>query len=273
VIEEALAGVPSRPALALRRALSFPVRCLLVARRNYTVWRKLLVVALLGHVAEPLIWLGCIGLGLGSLLPPVDGMPYLQFLTAGMLANSVMNTASSEAIYGTASRWRYRRVWEAILYTPMGPADIVTGEWLWAGAKGAVTGLIVLIVMLPFGFIHSLLALWIVPVVLLTGLSFAGIAMVFAGLSPREELFTYYFSLGLLPLMSISGVFFPVERLPGVLQLAAHLLPLAHAVDLVRALSAGTTPSGVLWHVSVLLAYAMAGISIAVAVISRRLTR
>jgi len=273
VIEGALAAVPPRAALTARRALSFPMRCLLVAWRNYSVWRKLLLVALLGHVAEPLIWLVCIGLGLGSLLPPVDGMPYLQFLTAGMLANSVMNTASAEAIYGTASRWRYRRVWEAILNTPMGPADIVTGEWLWAGAKGAVTGLIVLVVMLPFGFIHSLLALCIVPVVLLAGLSFAGIAMVFAGLSPREELFTYYFSLGLLPLMSISGVFFPVERLPGGLQVVAHLLPLSHAVDLVRALGAGRIPSGMLWHVTVLLAYATASICAAVAIISRRLTR
>jgi lipooligosaccharide transport system permease protein len=273
VIEQAVAADPPRQALAGRRALSFPMRSLLVARRNYIVWRKLLLVALLCHLAEPLIWLACIGLGLGSLLPSIDGMSYLQFLTAGMLANSVMNTASAEAIYGAASRWKFRRVWDAILNAPMGPADIVTGEWLWAGAKGAVTGLVILIVMLPFGLIHSLLAAWIVPVVLLTGLSFAGVAMVFTGLSPREDLYTYYFSLVLLPVMSISGVFFPLERLPGSLQVVAHLLPLSHAVDLVRPLSVGRTPPDLLLHLGVLLAYAIVSIVVAVAVIRRRLTR
>lgn len=273
MIEDAIATVAPRSALAGRRPLSFPIRCLLVARRNYIVWRKLLLVALLGHLAEPLIWLACIGLGLGSLLPPIDGMSYLQFLTAGMLANSVMNTASAEAIYGASSRWKFRRVWDAILNAPMGPADIVTGEWLWAGAKGAVTGLVILIVMLPFGLVHSPLALWIVPLALLTGLAFAAIALVFTGLSPREDLYTYYFSLALLPLMSISGVFFPLERLPEALQIVARLLPLSHAVDLVRALSVGRTPPDLLLHLGVLLAYAIAGIVAAVAIIRRRLTR
>ncbi|HEV8333102.1 MAG TPA: ABC transporter permease [Steroidobacteraceae bacterium] len=273
MIEPAVAAAPPRSTLAVCRTLSFPMRCLLVARRNYIVWRKLLLVALLGHLAEPLIWLACIGLGLGSLLPPIEDMSYLQFLTAGMLANSVMNTASAEAIYGASSRWKFRRVWEAILNAPMGPADIVTGEWLWAGTKGAVTGLVILLVMLPFGLIQSPLALFIVPVVLLAGLSFAGIAMVFTGLSPREDLYTYYFSLALLPLMSISGVFFPVGRLPEALQIVAHVLPLSHAVDLVRALSVGKVPASVLLHVTVLLVYATVSIVIAVAVISRRLTR
>jgi len=36
------------------------------------------------------------------------------------------------------------------------------------------------------------------------------------------------------PMMMLSGVFFPLEQLPGAVQLAAALLPLHHGVELVR---------------------------------------
>lgn len=251
----------------------WPMRCLWVARRNYFVWRKLLVVALVGHLAEPLIWLACIGLGLGSLLPPIEGMPYVQYLCAGMLCSSVMNSGSSEALYGAFSRWQFRRTWEAILNAPMAPSDIVIGEWLWAAVKGAISGLVIMLVMMAFGLLSLAAVVPMTLLALLTGLTFAGIGLLVAGVAQREELHTYYFSLILLPLTAISGVFFPIERLPQAVRIFAELLPLAHAVSLARDFTAGVAAQDLMLHVAVLLIYAAASIIAAVFFINKRLMR
>lgn len=270
--EQAVVAEPSAPALAPLN-VSWPMRCLWVAQRNALVWRKLIVVALVGHLAEPIVWLACLGLGVGSLLPPIEGMPYVQYLCIGMVCSSVMNSASSEGLYGAFSRWQFRRTWEAILSAPMAPRDIVVGEWLWAAVKGAISGIIIMALMIAFG---SLPLRAVVPMVLLTlliGLTFAGIGLFVAGVAQREELHTYFFSLVLLPLTAISGVFFPMERLPETLRILAELLPLSHAVSLARDLASARPVQGLILHVGVLLAYAFASIVTAVYLINKRLVR
>ena len=56
-----------------------------VWRRNFLVWRKLFVERLLTNVIEPLLTIVAFGYGLGSLLPEVDGVSYLQFLASGAI--------------------------------------------------------------------------------------------------------------------------------------------------------------------------------------------
>ena len=59
------------------------------------------------------------------------------------------------------------------------------------------------------------------------------------------DFFTYYFTLVLTPMIFLSGVYFPMEQLPGWLQTIGSVLPLNAAVDLVRPLVLGETPTDV----------------------------
>jgi len=69
----------------------------------------------------------------------------------------------------------------------------------------------------------------------------------------------------------LSGVFFPVERLPAEIQSAAAALPLHHAVQLVRPLLSGAWPPQPWLHVAVLLGYAAGGFYAAMILTRRRL--
>ena len=62
---------------------------------------------------------------------------------------------------------------------------------------------------------------------------------------------------------------FPVGALPVWLQQVVYLLPLPHAVDLIRPLVTGHWPDGIWIHAAVLLAYGLGGYYLAV-VFSRR---
>ena len=69
----------------------------------------------------------------------------------------------------------------------------------------------------------------------------------------------------------LSGVFYPVDSLPAVLQGIVQALPLVHAVDLVRPLVAGRPVTNVGLHLGVLVAYGVAAFTVAVTLARRRL--
>ncbi len=121
------------------------------------------------------------------------------------------------------------------------------------------------------GFVET--ALWLLPIVLLVGLAFSGIALVFTALAKSYDLFTYYFSLFVMPMMLVSGVFFPAEQLPAVIRFAGELLPLSHATALARGLAVGAPLDHVFLHLLVIAIYAGLGLVVANSLIKKRLTR
>jgi lipooligosaccharide transport system permease protein len=151
--------------------------------------------------------------------------------------------------------------------------DVVFGEAVWAASKAFLSGAAVLIVAAALGLAESALALWVLPVVFITGLAFAGLGLIMTSLSPSYDFFMYYFTLAITPMMLVSGVFFPLEQLPGWLQSIAGVLPLTHAVAIVRPLMNDALPESLWLHVLVLCVYAAMSCYIALVLARRRLLR
>ncbi len=244
-----------------------------VWQRNALVWKKLAWTSILGNLADPLIYMLGLGYGLGSLLPAIDGVPYILFLAAGTVCASTMNTASFEALYSAFSRMHVQKTWEAILNTPARLDDVLFGELLWAATKSLLSGVAILLVMLGLGLIQSPLALAVLPVILLTGLVFAALGLIVNALAPSYDFFMYYFTLVVTPMLLLSGVFFPAAQLPGALQVVAEQLPLAHAVALVRPLLLGQIPESIGLHVAALATTGTLAFWVASILTRRRLLR
>lgn len=245
-----------------------------VWRRNFLVWKKLAAPSILGNLADPLLYMLGLGYGLGGLLQAVDGVPYLNFLAAGMLCYSVMNSATFETLYSAFSRMHVQKTWEAILNTPLGLKDVLLGELAWATFKALLSGLAILIVIWALG-LHAdfALSLALLPVVVLTGFCFAGLGLAINAISPNYDFFLYYFTLAITPMVLLGGVFYPPTALPDWLAAAAAVLPLTHAIELARPLVLGHWPAMPLVHGCVLLAYGVAGFSAALVLTRRRLLR
>ena len=77
--------------------------------RNFMVWRKLAIPSMAGNLADPMIYLFGLGLGLGLLVGRVDGVSYIAFLAAGTVASSTMMSESFEALYSAFSRLHVQR--------------------------------------------------------------------------------------------------------------------------------------------------------------------
>ena len=242
-------------------------------RRNYMVWKKMAGPSILGHLADPVIYMLGLGYGLGGLLPKIGGMSYIAFLSAGTVCYSTMNSASFEALYSGFARMHEQRTWEAILNTPITLDDIVLSEMAWAASKSLLSGIAVLMVIWLLGLSHSLLSLWIIPLALLVGLCFAAMGLIVTALAPGYEFFMYYFTLVITPITLLCGVFFPVDQLPAVLQIASSILPLTHAVNLARPLLNNAIPAHIMADIAVLAGYALAGFYMSLVLFRKRLAQ
>ena len=248
-----------------------------VFQRNLLVWRKLAIPSLLANIGEPLLWLVAFGYGLGAMVGrvPTHGqeVPYILFLASGSICMSAMNAASFEALYSAFSRMHVQKTWDGIMNAPVRLDDVVLAEMLWAAFKALFTVLAILGVMLALGISHSPKLLLVLPVLLVAGITFSCIALVFNALAQGYDFFTYYFTLFLTPMMFLSGVFFPREQLPGLVRAISEWLPLTNAVALVRPLFMDQWPDRPLVHLAVLAVYAVGAFWVALALTRKRFAK
>ena len=239
--------------------------------RNFRVWRKLILPSTLFNFGEPFIYLLGLGLGLGSFIGEMDGVPYLTFLPSGLLASSVMNTATYEGLFSVYTRMVPQQTYEGMLATPLEVDDIVAGEMLWCATKGLMSSSAILVVGFLIGALQDWQAIFCLPFFFLIGLCFAGPAIVVSSLAPSYDYFNYYVTLLLTPMFIFCGVFYPVRTLSDFIEPFIQVLPLSHAIALVRPLASGQPLHNVLLHVCVLAAFAGIGFYLAVVLVRRRL--
>jgi lipooligosaccharide transport system permease protein len=244
-----------------------------VWRRNYLVWKKLAIASMFGNLADPMIYLFGLGLGLGLMVGRVDGVSYIAFLAAGTVASSVMMSASFESMYSGFSRMHVQRTWEAIMHTPLTLGDIVLGEVIWAASKSVLSGVAIMLVAAVFGYASFPSMLLALPVIALTGLAFASSTMIVTALAPNYDFFMFYQTLALTPMLLLSGVFFPITQLPALAQHITLLLPLSHAVELIRPAMLGRPVGNVALHVGVLVVYSVVPFFICAVLFRRRMMK
>ena len=124
-----------------------------------------------------------------------------------------------------------------------------------------------------WSFLLGEIALYSFIILLLTGVTFASLALVFNAKAKGYDFFTYYFAVLLSPMMFLSGVFFPRTQLPAFAQAITDWLPLTAAVELVRPLFLDQWPEHAARHLAVLALYAIASFWIALAFTRQRFRR
>lgn len=219
-------------------------RFLVVLQRNLLVYTKYWRSSMMFNFVEPMLYLAALGVGLGTYIPQIEGMSYLQFIAPGLLASSTMWATSFECTYGSFIRLQVQKSYHAIITTPVSLDEVVLGDIAFGAFKSILYGSVILVVLLLLGFVASPLALLVPLVLLLSGLVFAQLSMIWTSLAPNFEVFAYYFTLVLTPMFLFSGIFFPLENLPLAARYLAWLTPLFHTVQLCRGLVSGQLPPG-----------------------------
>jgi lipooligosaccharide transport system permease protein len=236
--------------------------------RNFLVWTKYIKPSLVANLGEPLLYLVLMGYGMGKLVPHINGMSYIDFIAPGLILSSTMYAASFEATISSYTRMITQKTYDAIMATPVNLSEIVTGEILWSTTKGLISSIFFVAIMAMLGLVHSWFFTLSIIAIVLDGLFFSAISMLFVGISKSYEFFNYFFTLILTPFFLFSGIFFPINTLPGWVRKIASYVPLTPMVDFTRELN-----SGIVDYKALFMSIIMGAVSIPVGIIAYRLIK
>jgi lipooligosaccharide transport system permease protein len=209
-----------------------------VWRRNWDVFFKTYQVNFIPPLLEPILYLVALGIGLGSFIGEIDGVPYIRYIAPALLAISIMNSAFFECTYASFVRMYYMKTFDAMVATPLSLDEVIAGELLWGATRSFIYASIMLVILILFGVVDLPSSLLVVPFTFLGGLLFACIAMCFTAITPGIDELNYPSFLFITPMFLFSGTFFPLSVLPAPIQLlAVALLPLTHLVNVTRSLT------------------------------------
>ena len=223
-------------------------------------------VVLFGHywkattfssIVQPTIYLLAFAAGIGSLVPHIGPVSYLDFIATGVVATAVLFSSAFPGMFNTFIRWRFQRTYDAMLAAPVDVEELVTAEILWIAIRAGVYGLAPLVVGIVFGLHPAPGMLLIVPIGFITGFGFAGFGVLLAAIAQRIDNFNYITSAVLTPMFLVAGTFFPVSSLPAGIRVIAKFNPLYHCVQLVRDAALSHLATADLAHAGVLLLFAV----------------
>ncbi|MGI9416759.1 MAG: ABC transporter permease [Geminicoccaceae bacterium] len=208
--------------------------------RHFLVWQKTIWSSLAMQMVNPVLYLFAFGFGLGAVIRDMGGLDYLVFIVPGMMAYSMMFTASFEATISAYSRLTMQQTWSAILASPVTLLELMLGENAWAIAKGLFSVLGVIIVASFWGGIVSLPGAFVSLLVLaLAGFTFSACGLAATAHAKNWEFISYFMTFWVTPNFIFSGVFFSIDRFPSYVQALAWLLPTTHVIGIIRPLTSG----------------------------------
>jgi ABC-2 type transport system permease protein len=212
---------------------------------------------LITRAVQPALWLLLFGEVFSQLRAiPTGGVRYLDFMTPGILAQSVLFVA---IFYGIAVIWeRDMGILQKFLASPAPRAALVLGKALSAGVRALVQMVIVYALALALGVQlngNPLALLGVLAAVLLGAALFATFSLIIACLVKTRERFMGIGQVLTMPLFFASNAIYPIAIMPTWLQVISHLNPLSYEVDALRALmlAGGTSSFGLGWDFSVLI--------------------
>ena len=270
-VGDRLPGPGRGPLLRILPAGRYAGRSRVLVERSAMVSRRVWLTIVSGFF-EPLFFLLALGQGLGAMVggsltgPDGTELTYAAFIAPGLLAASAMNGAVYDSTFNIFFKFRYAKLYDAMLATPLGPVDIAVGEIAWALIRGGLYAAGFLSVMLALGLITSAWAILALPAALLVAFAFAAVGMAATTYMRSWQDFDLV-QLVVLPMFLFSTTFFPLSVYPRPVQIVVECLPLYHAIELMRGLTSGAVGFGLLGH----LAYFLVMAAIGVVVASRRL--
>ncbi|MBF9068965.1 ABC transporter permease [Streptacidiphilus fuscans] len=194
------------------------------------------------RAVQPALWLLIYGETFTHIRAiPTGGIPYLDYLAPGIIAQSAMFIA---IFYGIMIIWeRDSGVLTKLLVTPTPRAALVTGKAFAAGVKAVVQAVVVILIAAVLGVAltwNPLKLIGVAAVVILGSAFFSCLSMTIAGIVRTRDRLMGIGQAITMPLFFSSNALYPVSVMPGWLQPISRANPLSYEVDALRGLLLGT---------------------------------
>jgi ABC transporter DrrB family efflux protein len=160
-------------------------------------------------------------------------LDYFDYVLPGVLAMGLMQF-TMVGIAGSVARFREMQVLRRLTATPVSPLAFIAGQVFARLAVSIVQVFLLLGTGVLLGGTIVGNPLWLVVLAILGNLSFLALGFAVAGRAPTVDAANNLAGLLTLPLMFLSGMFFPIASLPGPVRAVAEWLPITPLIDGMR---------------------------------------
>jgi len=222
------------------------------------------------RAVQPALWLLIFGQTFTRIRAiPTGGIPYVDYLAPGIIAQSAMFIA---IFYGIQIIWeRDAGILNKLLVTPTPRSALITGKAFAAGVKSLIQAVVVIVIAALMGVAltwNPLKLLGVAAIVVLASAFFSCLSMTIAGVVLSRDRLMGIGQAITMPLFFGSNALYPVSIMPGWLQAISKFNPLSYQVDALRGLLLGTH-AHVALDLAVLFVAAALGIAAASSLLGR----
>ena len=192
-----------------------------------------------------------------------NGLPYLDYLAPGILAQSTLFIA---IFYGIQIIWeRDAGVLTKLMVTPTPRAALITGKAFASGVRSLVQAVVIIVISALLGVsmtVNPVKLLGVGVFVVLGSAFFACLSMSIAGLALSRDRLMGIGQAITMPLFFSSKALYPERFMPGWLQAISKVNPLSYEVNALRGLLIGL-PTNLALDFGVLAGATTAAITVA----------
>ena len=207
---------------------------------------------IVGALGQPLLFLIALGYGLGPVFAKAGQGNYLEFIAPGIIGMTIIFTA---IFNGMQVIWdRQFGFLKETMVAPVSRLSIMFGRTLGGATVSTVQGILVLVLATIAGF-RPVSLVGIIPalfVMLLIALLFSALGIMVASLLKDMQGFQLIMNFLVMPLVFLSGAFFPLNNAPSALVLVAQFDPLSYGIDALRYFLIGTASFPLMLDIGVL---------------------
>ena len=178
------------------------------------------------------------------------GLDYVDFLVPGIIAMAIMQMGIFSVVFSLI-QFRQQGVLRRLYATPIRPHNFLVGQVITRLVVSIVQVMVLLGVgILAFGVKVEGNFGYIIVLAVLGGALFIAVGYIVSGFAKNEEVGAPLANVIAMPMMFLSGVFFPTDVLPGVLEDIVQYLPLTFLADGMREVAIqGASITEIPWEV------------------------
>jgi len=232
---------------------------------------------MIGSLTQPTLFLLILGTGLGHGLARgfkggaasgPQGEGYMAFIFPGIVAMTILFTSAFSAI---SVIWdREVGFLREVLVAPVSRWAVTLGKVLGGATVALMQGCLMLLLAPLAGVKLSVaMVLTLLPLMFLVAFAMTAMGLAAAARMRSMQGFTVIMNFMVLPIFFLSGAMFPIQDLPGWMDVLVHADPLTYGVDALRGAVSGLMNRPVLADVGVLAGFGATMLTLSVVAFTR----
>ncbi|MFQ6113639.1 MAG: ABC transporter permease [bacterium] len=211
--------------------------CTPILYRDMTVFWRSKYSEIITTAATPLTFFVIFALGLKGYIRDVGGISYVLFVTPGLISMATLEAAWEASAWSLWFHRKHQRTIDEYRVNPITVFDIVNGKILSGFIQGAFKGVVVALIILPLaGFNFGAIGVLFYLLFLVLGsMIFSCIGIICGTLIDKPETLGRVYSVIIMPLIFLGGMFFPIYVYPKEVLMIVKLLPVTAVFDGARA--------------------------------------